>query len=180
MEVLEVVGLVVDALGADFLGGVELEWAGRAGEDDDFEVAQGWFLLAYPLDEVEAGFGFHADVGEHDFGHGIEVAVRVHASAQKVGLGFAGVSADGRDAAIGGVEGAFDEEGVVGVVFDDQEFIFFNRRVHEPFIRPEARRVCNAVTHRGWDEILVGGNHDWFWVGAGKDGTAQIWEVIFL
>lgn len=95
VQVFETGGFAMDALGADLLGGVELQGGSRTGEYQNGDVAQGRFLLADPFDEFDAAFVFHAEVSEDDFGHGVFGAVRIHAGAFQIGFGFADVAADG-------------------------------------------------------------------------------------
>ena len=118
----DVAGFAEDAEGAELFGGFHFALGGAAGEDDDGDFLEGRGF-AEPFEEVHAGFFADSDVADDGFWEGKFGAVGIHAGAKEVGAGFAGVAADEDEHVLVLFlrEGAADQEGVVGVVFDDEK-----------------------------------------------------------
>ena len=110
-----------EGIGAELADAADGGWIVRSGKDDDEELFAG-VMGANGGKDVEPGRIRQFKVKEHDGGKGERIAIAISAFAGQVNDGFgAGLSPMDRVGQASVFGCAFEKEGIVGRVFDQEE-----------------------------------------------------------
>ena len=133
-EVREIFGsrrFCEESIGAELADAAHGGWIVRSRQDDDEELFAG-VMGANSGEDVEPGRVRQFKVKEHDGGKGERIAIAISAFAGQVNDGFGpGLSPMDRVGQASVFGCAFEKEGIVGRVFDQEEQVLHEQVLHE-------------------------------------------------